>query len=530
MRFLSLFQWAGKFVSAIAVFLTMALTASGQDAPKTLPQIQVSAPGNTIQDLQDQMREIKSLLAEMRVEMLRSRSESLELRQELEATRRQLAAAGLPAKDASSVAERVTSPGSAPAHSSQGSEQSLAKPEEEQQLLSAKLEELHQTKVESGSKYPVRLSGIVLLNLFSNHGVVDNLDFPILAVTDRPIDTRGSFGGSLRQSLLSLEVFGPEVRGAKIGAEIQFDFAGGSPNTLGGVTLGLPRLRTGVVRMTWPSTTLVAGQDAPFFSPLSPSSIATLALPAFSYTGNLWSWIPQVRLEHRLDLTNKSSVLLQGGILDSVSGESPSSQSMRTPQAGEASRQPAYASRIAWSRHAFGREITLGFGGYYARQDWGFHRNVDAWAGTSDWTVPLSARWELTGEFYRGRAVGGLGGGMGRSAVFSGPVADQATRVLGLNSMGGWAQVKFRQSGKLEWNGAFGQDNPLASDLRIFPLSQQTYFDPSLARNRSSLLNFIYRPRSDLLFSVEYRHLRTFSLPGNYEAADHINMSLGVLF
>jgi hypothetical protein len=514
----------------MVILMMSALTANGQDIPKTLPPIQAVAPGDRIQDLQIQMREMKSMLEEMRAEMLRSRTESLELRQELEATRRELAAAGLPTKKISSSPGEITSLGSAPAHAVQGSEQPPAKPEEEQQLLSAKLEELHQTKVESGSKYPVRLSGIVLLNLFSNTGVVDNIDFPVLALAEHPSYSRGNFGGSLRQSLLSLDVFGPQVRGARVSADIQFDFAGGFPSTLGGVTLGLPRLRTGVIRMTWPNTTIVAGQDAPFFSPLSPSSIASLALPAFSYTGNLWTWIPQVRLEHRLELTNKSNFLLQGGILDSVSGESPRSDSMRTPQAGEASRQPAYATRMAWSRHVSGREITLGFGGYYARQDWGFHRNVDAWAGTSDWTIPLGNRWELAGEFYRGRAVGGLGGGMGRSTVFSGPVADQTTRVLGLNSMGGWAQVKFRESEKLEWNGAFGQDNPFASDLRIFPLSQQTYFDPSLARNRSALLNFIYRPRSDLLFSVEYRHLRTFTLPGDYESADHINVSMGVLF
>jgi hypothetical protein len=529
MRLFSLVRWQGRFLSAVAVLVLTALPANSQDAQNTSAQMAVAPPGDSIQDLQNQLREMKTMLTEMHAEMLRSHAESLELRQELEATRQLFAAAGLQAKNAPG-ASGETSPGSAPAQGAQGSEQSAATSAEEQQLLSAKVGELHQTKVESGSKYPVRLSGIVLMNLFSNHGVVDNVDFPVLALTDHPIDSRGSFGGSLRQSLLSLEVFGPQVGGARVGADIQFDFAGGFPDTLGGVTLGLPRLRTGVVSMTWPNTTIVAGQDTLFFSPLSPSSIATLAVPAFAYTGNLWTWIPQVRLEHRLELTNKSSFLFQGGILDSVSGEPPSSQPLRKPQAGEASRQPAYASRMAWGRRAAGREVTIGIGGYYGRQDWGFHRIVNAWAGTSDWTIPLSNRWELTGEFYRGRAVGGLGGGMGRSTVFSGPVANPNTRVIGLNSTGGWAQLKFRESEKLEWNGGFGQDNPLASDLRMFPLSQQTYFDPSLARNRSSLLNFIYRPRSDLLFSVEYRHLRTFTLSGDSEKADHINVSMGVLF
>jgi hypothetical protein len=107
------------------------------------------------------------------------------------------------------------------------------------------------------------------------------------------------------------------------------------------------------------------------------------------------------------------------------------------------------------------------------------------------------------------------------------------TRVVGLNSMGGWAQAKFRQNEKLEWNAAFGQDTNFAKDLNAFPLSvvyQQSYLDPSIARNRSAFGNFIYRPRSDVLFSLEYRRLQTFSINGVSQAADHINFGMGVLF
>jgi hypothetical protein len=530
-RVLTLGSWTGKILAAVAVLMMSSLAAEGQDASKAAPQSHREPQNDRTRDLEKQMIELKSSLADLRAAMLRFSAETVELRQELEATRRQLAVAGTRTTEVASAMGKGASSGSAPASTtSQEGEQAIGKLEEEQQVSNAKLEDLHQTKVESASKYPVRLSGIVLLNLFSNQGVVDNLDFPTLALQAHPANSRGSFGASMRQSLLSLEIFGPQIWGARASAEIQFDFAGGFPNALGGVAFGLPRLRTGLVRLAWPSTTVVAGQDAPFFSPLSPSSIASLALPAFSYTGNLWTWVPQVRVEHRLDFTTNSSVLLQGGILDPLTGEPPSSQFLRTPQAGEASRQPAWAARVSWSRRASGHQVILGIGGYYSRQNWGFHRNVDAWAGTSDWTIPLGDRWELTGEFYRGRAVGGLGGGMGRSVVFSGPLGDQSTQILGLNSTGGWAQVKFRQTEKLEWNGGFGQDNPSARDLRIFPLSQQTYFDPSLARNRGSLLNFIYRPRSDLLFSVEYRRLRTFTLQGDSEKADHINFSVGVLF
>ncbi len=523
-------SWMRRALAAMVILPMNSLAAEGQEAAKATVQSEAKTQDQKSKDLQEQMNELKSTVAEMRAEMLRSRAETLELRQELEATRQQLLAAERKSEAPHPTGEAGSPPPVSASATDPAEDQAIQKLEEEQQLTNAKVEELHQAKIESASKYPVRLSGLVLFNLFGNKGVVDNLDFPTLALQESPLARRGSFGGSLRQSLLGLEVFGPRLQGAKVSADLQFDFAGGFPDAPDGVVLGLPRLRTGVVRVEWPSTTLVGGQDVPFFSPLSPSSIASLASPAFAYSGNLWTWTPQVRVEHRVDITSNSSFLFQGGILDSLTGEPPGSSYLRYPEAGEASRQPAYAARTAWSRHVFGRQLTLGIGGYYGRQDWGFHRTVDAWAGTSDWNIPIGNRWDLSGEFYRGRALGGLGGGIGRSVLVSGPIAYPATQVQGLNTTGGWAQLKFRQTEKFEWNGAFGDDNSMARDLRRFPLPQQVYFSPSLARNRGSSLNFIYRPRSDLLISAEYRYLRTVSILGDSEKASQINLSMGVLF
>lgn len=530
MRHLNPLQATAKLFTVFLVLTTASPAVRCQETRKPPSQSEGQTADDSVHNLQKQMSELKFMLEEMRNEILRSRKETVELRQQLEATLQELAISAQARRLASEEEAQAARDAQLPI--SHNAEEAIKKLEEDQQLTTAKLEELHQTKVESGSKYPVRLSGLVLLNLFSNKGATDNLDFPSLALAASPGSSGGSFGGSLRQSVLGLEVFGPDVRGAKVSADLQFDFAGGFPYAPAGVTFGLLRLRTGAVRMAWSNTTLVAGQDTPFFSPLSPSSIASLAVPAFSYAGNLWSWTPQIRVEHRFDISENSKVVLQGGILDPLTGEPPISEFLRTPQAGEASRQPAYAARVAWSHRVFGHDLILGIGSYYSRQDWGFHRGVDGWAGFSDWTLPLSLRWELSGEFYRGRAIGGLGGGIGRSALFNGPITDPATHVHGLNATGGWAQLKFRQTEKFEWNAAFGQDNAFARDLSYFPfpISQQDYFGPSLARNRSAFLNFIYHPRSDLLFSAEYRRLQTFTVSGNRATADQISLSTGVLF
>jgi hypothetical protein len=78
-------------------------------------------------------------------------------------------------------------------------------------------------------------------------------------------------------------------------------------------------------------------------------------------------------------------------------------------------------------------------------------------------------------------------------------------------------------------NGAFGQDNPFASELRRFPQTA-TFYGTSLSKNLTPFVNFIYQLRSDVLFSVEYRRLQTVVLDGKSSAANHTTLSVGYVF
>jgi len=530
----------------------MAWTASGvgQDARNRAEspssESLSASSSDSVRELREQVRELQEAVAGMRSDWQRARAETEELRRELNEVR-----AGTGLQNAglrNAVAKSEVSGVDAAAGSSQDSSQNVlqndapsnqeedqkkgehaASLEEEYQLLSGKVDDQYQTKVESASKYRLRLSGIVLMNLVSNQGWVDNIDIPALAGPRPPGDSGGSFGATLRQSEIGFEAFGPSVAGAKTRADLQLDLAGGFPSVPNGVNSGLLRLRTGTMRMDWTNTSFVVGQDAIFFSPNSPTSFASLAVPALSYAGNLWSWVPQIRVEHRMVLGEESSLTFQGGILDPVSGEAPQGGFYRQAGPGELSRQPAYGTRIAWTHDVFGQPLRVGVGGFYSRQDYGFSRTVDGWAGMTDIELPLSHQFSLSGKLYRGKGLGGLGGGVGRSALFSGDPGLASTEVRGLNSVGGWAQLKYRPSNKLEFNAAFGMDNPYASDLKYFKYSH-AYGDPTLARNQGSFVNMIYRPRSDLLFSAEYRHLTTYTITNGGNSAGHLNLMMGVLF
>ncbi len=562
------------FAAATFVFFSphsRAQDASPQGTPQRTMAAASSAPADTadaVRELQDQVRQLHAMMEEMRAENAQSRSEMQKLRQDLQATRALLehpgpaAAEGTGQVVASAGTAESTSPtmtsgdaGAAAPQTTPALEDRVQKLEDTAALLGSKIDEQYQTKVESASKYRARLHGIVLMNAFHTVGNPDNLDLPTFAQQVQPGFQSASTGATLRQSEIGLEIFGPRLAGAKTSADIQLDFAGGFPNTGNGVNFGIVRLQTANVRFDWGHTSIVAGQDSLFISPLAPTSFASLSIPTFAFAGNLWGWTPQLRVERRFSLSNEQTVTVQAGILDNLDWEFPQQQNpslqqnpsptspnqpnpfLRVPQAGEMSGQPAYAVRTAWSRPVNGHLLSFGAAGYYGRQAWTWSRYTDSWAGMLDWEIPLPGRFGLSGEFYRGRGIGGLGGAAGQSAVFggSGQQGDQLAPVRALHAVGGWAQLKFRVTPKVELNAVVADDNAYAGDIRGFALDGNSNFSTIIGRNQGALANVIFRPRSDLLLAAELRRLQTFPIYSSSSCpqrcfANQVNLSVGILF
>jgi hypothetical protein len=537
-----------RTASAVTALILVGTHAPAQESASTRPASpQNEATITALEDLQEQVRQLRTLVEQVRTENAESRTEMHKLRQELRNTRELLvsssaislrgelsaaAAEPKPAPPTDLQAESAVAGDSAPStQNSSRLDSRVQKLEEATQLLGSKVDEQYQTKVETASKYHARLSGIVLMNAFRNHGASNNLDFPDFARPNPPGSPASSFGATMRQSEIGLEIFGPTLAGAKSSANVQLDFAGGFPSTPNGVNFGIARLQTGAFRLDWQHTSVVAGQDTLFVSPLSPTSFASLATPAFAYAGNLWGWTPQLRLEHRFNFSDQQTVTVQAGILDNLNWEPPYDQFYRTLQAGERSGQPAYGIRTSWSRPVFDHPLSIGVAGYYGRQNWNWDRYADSWAGMTDWQIPLLRRLTLSGEFYRGRGIGGLGAGIGRAVVFGGggDPGSATTPIRGLDSAGGWSQLKLQLTSKLEINGVFAEDNAFASEVRGFATDQNN-FTTILGRNRGGLGNLVYRPRSDLLFSAEFRRLRSFPVYSNSSVTNQVNLAMGILF
>src|SRR5579862_5010153 len=190
-----------------------AIHALGQDAVPRPP------------DAQPNVAQLSKDLQQTRSELADSKREIDELRRSLEELRKQVDS-GQPA----------ASP--APA-----SEPTVAAADQDASFLAAKIAEMHQDKVESASKYPVKISGLVLFNSYWNKGIVDIQDLPNLALPSFPGAPSPSIGATLRQTVLGVDARGPRLFGAQTSADAEIDFAGGSPVTSFGAATGLLRLR-----------------------------------------------------------------------------------------------------------------------------------------------------------------------------------------------------------------------------------------------------------------------------------------------
>lgn len=502
-------------VASIVALGCFSLFSYGQSesASSAVPEHSLA---ETIARLQLRVERVESDLAKAQADAEASRRESSALRKELAKVQQQLA---------------------------NGSPDST--PEQEQlELLSSKIDEQYQTKVESSSKYGVRISGMILLNAFTNRGTSDNIENPTFAKESTDANPGTSFGGTLRQTQLGFDLFGPQLFGGRASGNLQFDFAGGYANTPDGATLGLVRLRTGTVRLDWEKTSLIAGQDDLFIAPTSPTSFASFQVPAMANSGQLWGWIPQVRLERKFASFAHSQILIQGGILDPISSQVPDGSQSRTVSLGEISHRPAVAARVAWSHPLFGSNIVFGFGHYRAQQRWGNggYAAINSWVNTIDWEVPVTRLFEITGAYHDGRTLADLGGGLGQNVgiyvtdtmpldVLPGSPSDTPLNAVfkGLGSMGGWVQAKLKPLPKFEINVAGGQESRFAGEVES-AASTQDYFNQDLARNRSYMANVIFRPRSNLILSTEYRHIRSFALGEDEHSLNHFNLAVGVLF
>jgi hypothetical protein len=207
-RWFEFLRWAILMAAMAWTPSSMAQEARNRAEPPSPGSLSDSS-SDSVRELREQVRELQAAVAGMRSDWQRARAETEQLRRELDEVRagtgpRNVVLTDAVAKsktdsDAGEQSSRDSLRGvlqnSAPEDQEQDQKKGehAASLEEEYQLLSGKVDDQYQTKVESASKYRLRLSGIVLMNLVSNQGWVDNIDIPTFAGPRPPGDSGGSF-------------------------------------------------------------------------------------------------------------------------------------------------------------------------------------------------------------------------------------------------------------------------------------------------------------------------------------------------
>lgn len=380
---------------------------------------------------------------------------------------------------------------------------SPASAEQRLDIQEHRLDEQAQSKVETTQKFPIRLTGMALFNAFADSKQSGGSDYPLVAAAPGPRHA----GATVRQSILGLEFRGPQTFwGGHVRGSVYMDFSSG--NAPLSQTM---RLRTGEIEVDWPTHSLMAGIEKPIFNPREPSSLAQVGVSPLTGAGNLWLWMPQVRLEQDFKLASQSGVRAQLGVVQTRE-VGPYAGSLAGTNL-EASR-PGVEGRFELF-HNFDDERKLEIAP-------GFHMSTTHVSGFSvpsqvlsfDWFVK-PVRWlEFTGAFYHGQNVSELGSGY-RQGYDIDPQGADAVR-----SQGGWGQVTIHATRRVDFHLFSGQQDDRNSDLLAGNIGKNWMFGG----------NLYFRIAPNVLMGPEVSQLRTVYLGQGTRRNNHYDLALAYLF
>ena len=196
----------------------------------------------------------------------------------------------------------------------------LERAEEVIKLLQQQLAGQAQSAVKTRSRLSLEFHGLVLVTGFSNTRRVNNVDDPQFVRPDTANGLpQGGAGLAIRQTSIALAVTDPEVLGGRFVGDLDVDFFGGQQPSSGGRTFPLLRLRTARAMISWKYGEFEVGQDSPLIAGINPLSLGALGTPEFVGAGNLWLWLPQVRIG--VETGGAVSLGIQGTVLAPTSGD-----------------------------------------------------------------------------------------------------------------------------------------------------------------------------------------------------------------
>lgn len=376
--------------------------------------------------------------------------------------------------------------------------------DEKLDVINQRVADLDTSKVDAAGHFPLRLSGLVLMNSYLYAGKTGGVDLPLTAAVGA---SQQSAGATFRNTEIGLLYSGSQgIFGAKLAGELHLDFFGGTLNSQN----NLARIRTANISLNWDQRSLTFALDKPILSPRNPDSLSQLGVPALANSGNLWLWQPQLRYEERMQFNESSGLEARLGVYQTSETLAGLPATVRISPS-----RPALQGRFEFF-HDAGNGRRFEFApGFHISRSLAAGMSADSWAASFDWLVPLAPRLDWTGFAFTGQDLSGLGIG----ALHQGLTLRNG-RLLPVRTRGGWTQLTLHAAPRTDLNLIAGLDDDNDHDLA----------PNGVARNLDFLANLRFRLAPNVVLGPEIMQIRTTYLQSGILRVNRYDLALGYFF
>ncbi|MCK5148194.1 hypothetical protein KAR48_15670 [bacterium] len=302
-------------------------------------------------------------------------------------------------------------------------------------------------------------------------------------------DDNGGFTMNARHTRLGMRIDGPTFgEGGKIKGLVEFDFAGGFPNSGTAARQPIPRLRHAWVELSKGKMAMRFGQDWALISGPFPS---TTSFVVGAGKGNLWMRFPQIKLTVGSGAV-KAAFSINRPIAGNVKYDSFAGGDFDVVGDGERSGRPWLMSRF-WYNCKKGGVSIMGHIGW--------EKIVNAAVVdpmTTSYSVAVEGRFKagkvaFTGKGFTGKNLNSFLGGIFQGYRVSGD------EIIGIRSQGGWAQAKVTFNPQWFATVGGGMEKINKDDLVDNMRSQNQWFFGNIGRKVTKHVTFM----------LEVEHLTT---------------------
>ncbi len=296
------------------------------------------------------------------------------------------------------------------------------------------------------------------------------------------------FHMTARETRAGLYIEAPEFDGWSTRGRLEIDFFGDGTEH---ENKAAPLLRHAVLEMRKGNFGVLAGQTWDIISPLNPT---TLNYSVAWAAGNIAYRRPQLRATFQMPLNENNRLNYALGIFRTA-GLVNADLDSDDRNDGDDAGSPTVQARIVYAtKDLTSGESIFGLSGHYGEEDIDFaahSKKIESWSVNGDFKIPFFDQWCLSGEIFLGSNLDDYFGGILQGVNM---VARD-----GIQSVGGWAQLKYRCNEQWQSNAGFGIDDPNNSDLN----------DEMRSRNMVFYVNGLYNILPPVTIGVEYSHWQT---------------------